>query len=93
MRAWAREDSCNPLFRRTGNVNQCTVVATTGGAVSATYCGWGGSVMGNGSRCHSYKYNPRKDLREIGVENFKTGAIVRSATSPCLQAVTQQLLG
>ncbi len=59
-----------------------TVVATTGGAVTAAYCGWSGSVAKNVSRCQLCNYSRNKDLCEMAMKNFKTGPFDHSGTSP-----------
>jgi len=59
-----------------------TVGATTGGAVTAAYRGWSGSVVKNVSRCQVCNYSRSKDLRKMAMKNFKTGPFNRSGTSP-----------
>jgi len=59
-----------------------TVGATTGGAVTAAYRGWSGSVVNNVSRCQSGTYGRSKGLCKMAMESFKTGPFNRSGTSP-----------
>jgi len=63
-------------------VLQEPAVATTGGAASAASCGSSGIQVSTTSDDGNCNYRIRKDLRRDGEENFKTGPIDRSGTSP-----------